>query len=476
MTTKNIKKFNLVPSTRIMFNISQTGAKPYQAVAELIDNSIDAGATKIEINYTVDKEHLTSLSISDNGAGMCINALVNGLSLARSDKSGEGTIGHYGMGMKTALVSLGRAWSIQTSKGNNESFVVSQSIDEIINNQNWEVEVETIQAKKKLSSGTYIHVLNCQKINAALFEESLCEKLGETYRLFIKNNKVQITINGVELDAISYTVYEENFNKFQFDIDGKTVTGWIGILDKPIQDRHGFSLFKNGRVIIRNSIIGFPAGSDSARIVGEIHLDKFETDYHKTNFNRSNSDWHKLNKALIGIVTPVVKAAKEIIKSEIKIDPKVDKNISDSINKMVSNISKDNVLKFLFKLGKDNASDPKKISALKNKVDERIRSKASNTRVTSPRGGIKIQHNLVNSGSDQVRKAWEFNDGTLNVFINIDHPAFPESEHQEKYVLNSVIESLASFRVNDEASKNNCEASLDSYENILDKLYRLIPC
>ena len=89
-----------------MHALSSMGYDFSQAVADVIDNSIDAGASKIEIASFSDEGSPDSayLLVMDNGAGMDPKRLHVAMTLGGTS-SGAGALGKFGMGMKTASLS-----------------------------------------------------------------------------------------------------------------------------------------------------------------------------------------------------------------------------------------------------------------------------------------------------------------------------------------------------------------------------------
>jgi hypothetical protein len=100
----------LTPTPHLLETI-ENQLEPKEAVSELIDNSIDAGATEVEVIF--DKENFT---ISDNGAGVSdMNAPFRlGSSLSEGSK---GKIGRYGYGGKAGLLHFGRKIALHTVHG-----------------------------------------------------------------------------------------------------------------------------------------------------------------------------------------------------------------------------------------------------------------------------------------------------------------------------------------------------------------------
>ncbi|MEU6283818.1 ATP-binding protein [Streptomyces sp. NPDC047028] len=75
------------------------------AVADLIDNSIDAGADKIVVHFLRDAGRILTLLIIDNGHGMDDAGLDAAMTVGRRRDYGDGALGMYGTGLKAASLS-----------------------------------------------------------------------------------------------------------------------------------------------------------------------------------------------------------------------------------------------------------------------------------------------------------------------------------------------------------------------------------
>ena len=97
------------------------------ALAELIDNSIEAGATAIEIfgrsqeNEQTGRVTLTELAVLDNGAGMDAATLRGSLRYGYGTRLDRRGIGRYGVGLPNSSMSQAKQvhiWSWQTGVTN----------------------------------------------------------------------------------------------------------------------------------------------------------------------------------------------------------------------------------------------------------------------------------------------------------------------------------------------------------------------
>src|SRR4029077_16989713 len=88
-------------------------------ISEIVDNSIQAGATHIELSVTAttssDEERAIEVSVLDNGCGMDPFTLRQGLRFGGSTRFGDRSgLGRYGMGLPNASLSQARRVTVYT--------------------------------------------------------------------------------------------------------------------------------------------------------------------------------------------------------------------------------------------------------------------------------------------------------------------------------------------------------------------------
>jgi hypothetical protein len=66
--------------------LSRIGYELPDALADLIDNSIDAGAGRVEITIFRNDDEVTSVTIADDGRGMSAEQLMRGMQFAGSSR------------------------------------------------------------------------------------------------------------------------------------------------------------------------------------------------------------------------------------------------------------------------------------------------------------------------------------------------------------------------------------------------------
>lgn len=96
------------------------------AIADIVDNSITAKATEIEIKFPVSPDEVC-IAICDNGNGMTKEELFDAMkygSTLKGKQRSEDDLGRFGMGLKSASHSQCRRLSVASKKNGNISAYV----------------------------------------------------------------------------------------------------------------------------------------------------------------------------------------------------------------------------------------------------------------------------------------------------------------------------------------------------------------
>ncbi|MFF5171550.1 ATP-binding protein [Micromonospora sp. NPDC000089] len=104
--------FEVAPSAaRLTGSLRDIGYDFPTAVADIVDNSVAAGATRINvmIEFAGSKSRVY---IADDGRGMSPGALLEGLRLGSRRTYSRGELGRYGLGLKTASLSQCRSVAV----------------------------------------------------------------------------------------------------------------------------------------------------------------------------------------------------------------------------------------------------------------------------------------------------------------------------------------------------------------------------
>lgn len=106
----------MIPSARrLMGSLRDLGYELPQAVAELVDNSIDAGASRVDI--TIHFEGADSwIRVADNGRGMTPRGIDEAMRYGSAGHYVDASLGGFGLGLKTASFSQCRRLTVATRR------------------------------------------------------------------------------------------------------------------------------------------------------------------------------------------------------------------------------------------------------------------------------------------------------------------------------------------------------------------------
>ena len=115
-------------AARLTDSLRDIGYDFSSAIADLVDNSITAEATEVNVVIEFDGE-ASRVFISDNGRGMTINGLTEAMRFGSRRKYGVGDLGRYGLGLKTASLSQGRCLTVVTRMSEGRRVIQTRQLD-----------------------------------------------------------------------------------------------------------------------------------------------------------------------------------------------------------------------------------------------------------------------------------------------------------------------------------------------------------
>jgi hypothetical protein len=166
----------------------------YTAIYELLDNSKDAGATRIDVIY--DKKTAT-LIIKDNGSGMSLIQVFNNMDLGCDRTYTNNQVGYFGMGMKTSTLNLLNteneadlysAVEILTNNGEENTKIVWKPLTNVRN-------IDAFALPMTSEIGTTILINNCVNFHPSVLKKNL----GVVFYPTLKNRIVKIFVNDDEV-------------------------------------------------------------------------------------------------------------------------------------------------------------------------------------------------------------------------------------------------------------------------------------
>src|SRR5258705_9950981 len=113
MSTAAIGPIELLPDPRrLMEGLRDTGYQFNTAIADIVDNSIAAEATVVELRLEMDYKGNVRVAIADNGIGMNQTGLLNAMKYGSDRRPNPASLGKFGLGLKTASTAFCRRLSL----------------------------------------------------------------------------------------------------------------------------------------------------------------------------------------------------------------------------------------------------------------------------------------------------------------------------------------------------------------------------
>lgn len=96
---------------------SRIGYSFDEAIADLVDNSVDAGAADVLVRLLYDRKTVRRVYVVDNGHGMRDQTLRSAMQFGSTLKHKKGDLGKYGIGLKSASLSQCEQFAVVTRSG-----------------------------------------------------------------------------------------------------------------------------------------------------------------------------------------------------------------------------------------------------------------------------------------------------------------------------------------------------------------------
>jgi hypothetical protein len=125
---------------RISEGLRDTGYEFSTAVADIIDNSIAAGATVVDVRMAIDFGGKIFVSVTDDGCGMDREGLINAMRYGSRRRVDPSSLGKFGLGLKTASTAFCRRLSvISRSSAAGPLLKATWDLDHIAKSEKWEL-------------------------------------------------------------------------------------------------------------------------------------------------------------------------------------------------------------------------------------------------------------------------------------------------------------------------------------------------
>ena len=323
MISKTIDTINIRPGVSILSVLKHLNYKPWFALAEFVDNSVqsylenqeelkktDGDDYKLRVSIEIDTSDEGRITIRDNAAGIYQEDYARAFRPAAipPDRSG---LSEFGMGMKSAACWFAKEFYVRTAAlGEGVAREVHFDIDKIIRDSLEELSIKSEPTDENVHF-TSITLLGLHRNLQGKTITKVKEHLASIYREFFRRGILELVFDG---DPLSYTdpkvlsapyhkdksgtpvVWRKEIN-FDFGNNLK-VSGFAALLEVASHTHAGFALFRRGRVIEGSNdepyrpqyIFKHQGGYTFQRLFGELHLEGFEVSHTKDGFRWEDNE------------------------------------------------------------------------------------------------------------------------------------------------------------------------------------------
>lgn len=273
------------------------------AVSDIIDNSISANATEINLEYKWNGQD-SFISICDNGTGMNKNELVQAMTPGSKDPEedrSEKDLGRFGMGLKTASFSQCKRLTCITKSENNATVKRCWDIDFVNSENEWRLldyvsDNSFLEKIENQKSGTLVlwekldRIVgnaegNNESVKNAFYQEMINVKhhLSLVFHKFIEDKQIKIFFQNTEIEAynpfllnlnpkpemgptesfgnveITYFIlpHMSKIEKTDYDKSGGSL-GWF--------QEQGFYIYRGDRLLVAGDWLGLEKKRDYSKL------------------------------------------------------------------------------------------------------------------------------------------------------------------------------------------------------------------
>lgn len=197
---------------RLVESLRYLGYGNYEAIADLVDNSIDADARHVSIRAG-QRGGQPQISVADDGSGMTQPILDQAMRLGSiTDRDLNSDLGRFGMGLVTASLSIARNCLVITRSADG-CMSSAWDVDEIVSRNAFlkhldgATKDEIALLNEEIGedkTGTLVLLTKCDNLgnkNTSAFASVLKHHLGRVHRYFIGAGR-EVRINGEAIDAL----------------------------------------------------------------------------------------------------------------------------------------------------------------------------------------------------------------------------------------------------------------------------------
>jgi hypothetical protein len=137
-------------AARAIFGSCDTGDNVKTATVDIIDNSIAAGATEVNIDIQLMADGRKIVCFGDNGEGMDADGVWAAMRYGSSQRTSAKSLGKFGLGLKTASSSVCLRFSLISRKSADQPLAkLTWDLEHVADRNDWEMQNAPVTTDEK---------------------------------------------------------------------------------------------------------------------------------------------------------------------------------------------------------------------------------------------------------------------------------------------------------------------------------------
>lgn len=465
-----VEEIDITPDISLMPKLGFSGYSAPQAIGELVDNAIDAMVDNEPLIVSI-KIKKDSISVADNGSGMDKEVASKALVLAFSTKKNQ--LGEFGLGLKTACLSLGSYFEVLTvAQGQGlRCHICFDKNKWESSKRGWRVPCKV----EKATNNDHYTIVNIRdlKVFYPNLHNYIREDLKKRYAPFINAKQVEIKVNGQKCIPEELALIDGSRKEFDVPLkNGNRIYGWCGLLrEGSAKGLYGFSTFRRGRMVTTYDKVGFEPHPTVARLAGEVNLDHVPVTHNKREFMKESPEYKEAEEALRDELKEIIRQARRKASEETVTD-KIRREVEVWKDKISEALRSDAFKTYTSRFNGIEASpDPEATDNIEElDVEKRNKRTEQGTEPSKPeskkdrtptithkqrrhviriRGkNIEFTHDFSPLGTNSQWKTYSYSGkGALEIFTNTDFPAYTATDDKVFYAVLHIAEAISEFFV-----------------------------
>jgi len=364
-------------------SLRHVGYDNYDAIKDLIDNSIDADADQVKVSIkqqpaqgqkaprlsSKKNKKIGSVTIVDNGRGMTKPQLIEAMKLGSKTEYNSEALGKFGMGLITASISMGRCLTVVTRRqGSDKINIAKLDLDEVkktgtmacthkeVSFSNDILGTERVKDFGPFSEDGFGTIVEISKLDQMTNSDATqmanhlrgLNHLARTFRFLMGDEGINIFVNGKEVvpcDVLDWNnslgstiamtsgwekaVFNGHEFKYRSTFQYPRTTGQGGGRKRVRKGSSGISLMRNRREIEFGKTYGFYsnttnfAGFQMELMLPDVLVDKYVgVTFSKNGASKKDEFVHQGFKDFLAeeVINPLRRAAGKIFQKELTSD------------------------------------------------------------------------------------------------------------------------------------------------------------